>query len=402
LEKIIEQIREVNDVRNTFTPLFLTSLVLIVSFGALNGVRAQAKQASSPDLPVRNEIRRQYQLAPNTTVKISMIAGPVEIDTTTGELAEINIVNSAETQADLNCSDIPIEQTPGKLVIHSKSLCNIVRVNQRVMLKLPRKVNLDLEYIAGHVRIGPTEGMVRLNGIAGHVSTGFLQAAEMSSLASGLSMEINQIGERGIRLSSITGGIELGLSDNLNAQFVADSIVGNVISDIADIKIITDGESDYQAQIGSGGQKITISSVRGGIRIRKLSIYPLSLSTIKMFCWLKALVTLISRKRSRPIWLARQTIHETTRNSTNTSCWDHPAAVHSRSGRLRRGCQRVGLVGVRETGLISANMLRAFQVGKALTSDEGPSSWMRSSRVAWAQVSWPACHLTKASASAVM
>ena len=59
-------------------------------------------------------------------------------------------------------------------------------------------------------------------------------------------------------------------------------------------------------------------------------------------------------------------------------------------------------VAVRETGLMWANKLRAFQVGKALTSDETPSSWMRFSRVAWAQVSWPACHFTKASASAVM
>src|SRR5688572_9195662 len=67
-----------------------------------------------------------------------------------------------------------------------------------------------------------------------------------------------------------------------------------------------------------------------------------------------------------------------------------------------RPCQSAGLAGVRETGLMWANMLRAFQVGKALTSDEEPRSWMRSSRVAWAQVSWPACHLTKASASAVM
>ena len=42
---------------------------------------------------------------------------------------------------------------------------------------------------------------------------------------------------------------------------------------------------------------------------------------------------------------------------------------------------------VRETGLTLANMLRAFQVGKALISDGGPSSWIRPSRVAWAQVS---------------
>ena len=60
------------------------------------------------------------------------------------------------------------------------------------------------------------------------------------------------------------------------------------------------------------------------------------------------------------------------------------------------------LAAVRETGLMWAKALRAFQVGKARTSHEGPWSWMRRSRVASAQVSWPACHLTKASASAVM
>jgi hypothetical protein len=47
-------------------------------------------------------------------------------------------------------------------------------------------------------------------------------------------------------------------------------------------------------------------------------------------------------------------------------------------------------------------MLRAFQVGKALTSDGTPSTWIRPSCVVCVQVSWPACHLTNASASAVM
>lgn len=256
--------------RNILTTLFRTTLFLIVSFGTLSGLSAQEKPNGFRDLPVRNEINRRYQMAPNTTVEISVIAGPVEIETTTDQSAEINIVNSAETQADLKCLDIPIEQTPKKLVIRSKSLCNIVRVNQRVMLKLPRNINLDLKQIAGHVRIGPTEGMVRLESIAGHVSAGSLQAAEMSSLARGLSVQINQIGERGVRLSSITGGIELGLTDNLNAQFVASSVVGNVVSDIPSIKISSDGHSDFEAQIGSGGPRITISSVMGGIRLHKL------------------------------------------------------------------------------------------------------------------------------------
>lgn len=56
----------------------------------------------------------------------------------------------------------------------------------------------------------------------------------------------------------------------------------------------------------------------------------------------------------------------------------------------------------RAIGVIRADMLRAFQPGKALASDGGPSTWMRPPRVAWAHASYPACHLTNVSASAVM
>ena len=49
--------------------------------------------------------------------------------------------------------------------------------------------------------------------------------------------------------------------------------------------------------------------------------------------------------------------------------------------------QAAGLGAVREGGLMWAKALRAFQVGKARTSQEGPWSWTRRSRVASAQLS---------------
>jgi hypothetical protein len=252
--------------RNTLTLLCL--IVLIASFGTLNGISAQEKQPSSPDLPVRNEIHRQYRLTPNTTVKISMIAGPVEIDTTPGESAEINIVNSAETQADLNCADIPIEQTPGKLVIRSKDLCPIVRVNSRVMLKLPRNVNLNLEFIAGHVRIGPTEGMVRLESIAGHVRTGFVQAAEMSSLARGISVDINNLGAHGVRVSNVNGDAYLQLASDLNAQ-LSISNTTSVSNKIAGLALDKVGDS-YSGRVGSGGPRIVVTNVTGTVVLQRM------------------------------------------------------------------------------------------------------------------------------------
>jgi hypothetical protein len=78
------------------------------------------------------------------------------------------------------------------------------------------------------------------------------------------------------------------------------------------------------------------------------------------------------------------------------------APGHPRVGCLDGRPVRQFAVAAAASGLMWANMLRPFQVGKARTSHDGPSSWIRESRVASPQESCPACHLTNASASAVM
>jgi hypothetical protein len=80
--------------------------------------------------------------------------------------------------------------------------------------------------------------------------------------------------------------------------------------------------------------------------------------------------------------------------STRSSCASSPACARRFSASGAR-CARRDRLDV-------SKMLRAFHVGKARTSHDGPQSWMRRSLMAAAQLSWPACHLTKASASAVM
>src|SRR5690349_18746654 len=134
--------------KNIWTTLFRATLLVTVSFATHSGLSAQ-------ETPARNEINRRTQLAPNSTVKISTIAGSVEIETIDAQTADINIVNSAPTEADLKCLATPIEESPGKLVIRSKTVCQVSRVSQQMTLRLPRNANLDLEMIAGHVRIGP-------------------------------------------------------------------------------------------------------------------------------------------------------------------------------------------------------------------------------------------------------
>jgi hypothetical protein len=87
--------------------------------------------------------------------------------------------------------------------------------------------------------------------------------------------------------------------------------------------------------------------------------------------------------------------------STATARRGHRPGRNGSAGTGGGSLRQFG-VAAAASGLMWANMLRPFQVGKALTSHEGPWSWIRESRVASAQDSCPACHLTNASASAVM
>ena len=254
--------------------LLMFCAVLTVSITALTAPPrvpgARAQEAAEVDMAEREDIHQKFELAPGAQVAVLMIAGPVDVEASEGNVAEVNVVRSAPTRADLNCYEIVITHTPTSLSITNESKCSIVKGRQRVMLKLPRTVDLSLKNIAGDVRISAIDGVLRLNSIAGHVTIGKLRSAEIQSLAKGLSMEIIQIGERGVHVSSITGGIDLGVSNNLNAELIARNIIGNVQSDAPDIRISTTGHSDYDALIGSGGDRLQISSVVGGIHIYRL------------------------------------------------------------------------------------------------------------------------------------
>jgi putative adhesin len=252
-------------------PLGLFRCALMLGAVMLTVISVQGEsQPDQGDFPERREIDRTYHLAPGASVDVSMVAGPVEIETANGDIAKVNIKESAQTRADLDCYKTIVEQTGMRLVIRHEQTCSFVRDHQHVKLILPRYVNVSLRSIAGFVRVEGLDGMLRLNSIAGKVTVADVQAAEMSSLAQGISIAIHRVGEAGLHLSSIMGEVELRVSSDLNAEFSASSIIGNVVSDDGNVKISTLGEFNYEARIGSGGNRITVSSVRGDIHLRRI------------------------------------------------------------------------------------------------------------------------------------
>jgi DUF4097 and DUF4098 domain-containing protein YvlB len=226
------------------------------------------------DLPEREEINKIFQLSKDARVEVNGIGGTVEIETIESGNAEVHIVSSAETRAELDCYQTVVEQTMDSLTIRreqytSRDKCKSIRSRQRVKLLLPRSAEISLDTISGDVTVGAVDNVIRLNNIAGRVRIAQAQAAEMSNLAQGLTMSLSRLEERGMRISNVSGSIELSVSSSLNAEVKIGGILGKLFITAPNAQAIKDG-SGYRILIGSNRAKIALSNITGNVTIRPI------------------------------------------------------------------------------------------------------------------------------------
>jgi hypothetical protein len=243
------------------------------SLGALQEAHALQKSYDDSDMPEREEIRRTFELARGARVEVSTIAGSVDVETVDGNAAEVRIVRMGKTRADFDCYKIDIEHTQASLVIRHRQgpqdACHTIRDRQRVMLRLPRNIDLRLNAIAGPVTIEEIEGALRLSGIAGRVevaqATGY---SEISGISGSLHMKITRLGERGVRVSGIAGKADFRVAEDLNADISVSGILGD-IDNAANLSLTKVGHSDFRGRIGSGGAPISVSGISGSVAFRR-------------------------------------------------------------------------------------------------------------------------------------
>ena len=82
-------------------------------------------------------------------------------------------------------------------------------------------------------------------------------------------MTVAGVSERGIRVSSVTGGIDLNARRGLNGDLTVETIVGRVRSDVSDVRTSSDDDEDFHAVIGSGGPKILLENIVGAVDIHR-------------------------------------------------------------------------------------------------------------------------------------
>lgn len=252
-------------------PTIISVAALGAAFIASAG-GADTGQRYRPDaeMSVRDEFSRSYDMAANAQLRVEGIAGPVTIETGDSSRAEVHVVRMAATQQELDCYRTRVSASSARLTIEhvqdrDRDGCDSIRSRQEVRLRLPRSMNIDLESIAGAVEVGATDGMVRLNSIAGRTTLARVSTADINSIAGRLTMGLASVGQEGVEVSSVAGGVEINAEPGLDADVRASSVIGGVTG----FDRTESDYGDYRARIGRGGGQVSLSSIVGSVRLRR-------------------------------------------------------------------------------------------------------------------------------------
>lgn len=228
------------------------------------------------DLQFAQEKQETHKLTPGASVRIEGINGKVEIQRSSTESAELSIVRSVEDRADLEKRSLVIEHRPDELVVRMErvrrsALFTIFsdrgREKQRVVLKLPQKVKLDIEGINGRLNVRELDGDVNIEGANGRV---FLSQVSGKTSLSGINGPVRVLadGKNEIKVEGVNGAVDLLFTGQVNADLRVEGVFGSV--DLSLPNLVYDGErrqNNFRAKVGKGGTELDISSVRGRLRL---------------------------------------------------------------------------------------------------------------------------------------
>ena len=285
--------------------------MLMLACGA-PGAESATETAQRHNFTEREEINQKYQLAHGARVEVSSIRGHVDVLNSDSGMAEVQIIRSARTRADLEYHKVAVEHSGNSLVVRGvqepeERRDRNIQVDHRVILKVPRAIELKVSSISGHLKVGDVDGETRIHSISGHANIGNVGgklqiqsisgnldvgdvnadarvnsisgnvrlsqvngSIDVNSVSGTLNTKLMSLSPQGIHIKSISGSVELGFASDVNADFSATGISGQVYLDVPNVVRDSDvREPNVRARIGSGGTPIEITSVSGNIRLTR-------------------------------------------------------------------------------------------------------------------------------------
>ena len=238
--------------------------------------------AGDPVQDVREEFHQTYPLSATGRVSLENINGGVQIKVWDRAAVQVDAIKKAYRRDRL--AEAKIEVNASEESIRIKTEYPDENQNFRsgegrydnpaiveYILTVPRQAMLEsIELVNGSLDIDGVEGNVRASSINGRLTARSLAGeAKLSTVNGQLHATFTKLNEsKAISLSSVNGGLTLIIPSNSNASVRAGTVHGGISNDFG-LKIKR-GEyvgASMDGQIGTGGPRIKLGNVNGGIKI---------------------------------------------------------------------------------------------------------------------------------------
>lgn len=137
-------------------------------------------------------------------------------------------------------------------------------------VRVPQGVRLDATTVNGAVDIDGLRSDVEASTVNGNLRVRTTGSARASTVNGDLSVLMGTAPTRDAKYSTVNGSIELGLPAEANVDIEASTVNGSIDSDF-DVTVRGRFNSrSMEGRIGDGGADLELSTVNGGIRLRRL------------------------------------------------------------------------------------------------------------------------------------
>ncbi len=226
-----------------------------------------------PVLGAERVWEKRFNLPPGGHVSVVNVQGSVLVEGWDRSEVEASVAISSKTPTDqIDDVQVAVEARPEGVVFHTlypSGLDTPIRVDYR--LRVPRQVHLDeLSTLYGDIVAHNVQGSMKARSLHGDIEgidvAGSLTA---NALTGNILVSLRSISDHPapINLATINGNVELLLPPRANASLELSTVAGNILGNYAFQVSDVPGDSTRRAQVGAGGPRIVLHTVRGNISV---------------------------------------------------------------------------------------------------------------------------------------
>lgn len=251
---------------------------------AASAVLAAPAAAQSPDFTYHKD------LAPGQTVEIRGVNGRIDAEPATGNTLEVTAVKREHNHGDASDVQIQTVEWNGGVTIcavyptprraNRDNKCgegddyqmntNNNDVEVRFHVKVPRGVKLDAGTVNGDIRAAALTGDADLHTVNGGIDVTAAGIVEAETVNGSIDAKIGRADWTGeLKFTTVNGSLTLTAPEGLSTEVEASTVNGSVDSDFP---ITMRGRMErrhLRGTIGSGGRSLELTTVNGGIELRK-------------------------------------------------------------------------------------------------------------------------------------